>query len=71
MRRNLPYNFQRELEMVLIENMLLAAGCILWLYWFCQSERSLEFTSPPTQQHRGVVCGACAGRLDSWSSQDS
>ena len=41
------YNLDRELEMAWFRyDKAVAVGCMLWLNWFCASERSLENINP-------------------------
>ena len=47
MRHNLQYNLITDLEMVWFEKQALAVGTMLWLNWFCETERSLGLMSPP------------------------
>jgi hypothetical protein len=53
-----PYNLDRELEMVWMNHdSVVAKGCMMWLNWFCASERSLENISPPSDLGRLVAMG--------------
>ena len=47
MPHNLPYSLITDLEMVWLDHAALAVGTMLWLNWFCETERSLGLTSPP------------------------
>ena len=50
------YNLDRELEMVwLNRDKAVAVRCMLWLNWFCASERSLENINPPSDLGRLVA----------------
>ena len=56
MLHNSSYNLDRELDMVwLTHDSMVATGCMLWLFWFGQSQRSLENMSPPNDLGRLVA----------------
>ena len=56
MLHNPSYNLDRELDMVwLTHDSMVATGCMLWLFWFGQSQRSLENMSPPNDLGRLVA----------------
>ena len=53
------YNFDSELEMMwLNHDKAVAVGCMLWLYWFYASGRSMQNISPPSDLGRHVAMEA-------------
>ena len=49
MSYSLPYECETELEMVWVEHEpAVAVECMLWLNWFCMTERSFELICPPS-----------------------
>ena len=46
MPHNVPYSLITDLEMVWYEHKALAVGAMMWLNWFCETERSIGLMNP-------------------------